>query len=516
MPSTSQLIAAIEIGSSKINGIIAETDAAGRQINVIFSHSEPISDSVRHGRIQNVMEVARDFNLMIRKLENAPGVSPRKINGIYLGLSGRSLGTVNASAETKLPTYMEISKATPENLSREARFGLAPDKEILRMIPKKYLLDGAEVKKIIGSLGSRVKAEYAAVVCAPVLKRNMECIKVENGRVIERRYIVSPVALADLVLSESEKQIGTLLMDFGDQTVTLSAYKNGVLQWLRTLPFGSRSITTDLMAILNDTEAKAREVKHHTASADPALSDSSSKISEIIECTSARTSEMIANIINIMDSTGVRLTDLPCGIVLCGGGARLADFPAVLSEQLKAKVRMADIDSSTVVTGDIEDRYMMLDVIAIAKAAAVENDMMCLTPLPKKPIIHEEEEEAENHPVTSDEDEDDNYTPVGRKGTRRNPDLDDDDLLDDDPDDEDDDERYNRRTKRPKKTPPQKHKDSKNKRPAQRGDEPVEDISAEDDDPYVGTIGRWKLKIAKWLSSEPKDDLEDDPDYNPE
>lgn len=513
MPNNPNIIAAIEIGSSKINGIVAETSQDGSRIKVLFKDSMPISDSVRHGRIQNVMEVSRDFSMMLRKLENAPGVSPRRICGLYLGIGGRSLGSMPAQANAGFSGIVEISSQTLQNLSHDASFGLAHDKDIFAMLPRRFTLDGAEVKKVIGSLCQKIHADYSAVVASPVLKRNLECVKPEDGRKLERSYLVTPLALADLVLPEAEKQIGVILADFGDQTVTLSAYKHGALQWLRTLPFGSKVISADLMSVLNVTEDHAREIKHSLASATGSTAQDDGQTAEINDCVSARASEIVANMESVIDSCSPdspqhqgdsekpKMLQYPCGIVLAGGGAKLKNFDTLLSQQAKCKVRLANIIDSVSVTGLASDPYMMLDVIALAMAAGRDGTVACFSE-PESVIPEGNPDRAqERHNDRAG----DNYRPH-QSGFRRQIDEDDEDLLYDD-DDEDTRPRKRRKTRADNPRP--------HRQPKVREQEEVDDdeLDDEEDGPTPGKPGwseKWKRKITNFFTAEPNDDLNDE------
>ncbi|MDE7032226.1 MAG: hypothetical protein K2O79_03355, partial [Muribaculaceae bacterium] len=91
-------IVAIEIGSSKIHGAVAQVDSDSGAIQVIASEVQHAANSVRHGRVSNVQEVSDLVNGIVRKLENNQAVMPRKISEIYISLCGRSLTTVPTKA----------------------------------------------------------------------------------------------------------------------------------------------------------------------------------------------------------------------------------------------------------------------------------------------------------------------------------------------------------------------------------------------------------------------------------
>ncbi|MBP2690268.1 MAG: hypothetical protein J6B44_00365, partial [Muribaculaceae bacterium] len=234
-------IVALEIGSSKIKGLIASIGDLG-EINVIAIEETRVIDCVRYGRIQNIQEVSTRVNDIIRKLENNPHVAPRKITDIFVALGGRSLSTVTAQAQAKFPGAIEITADTVERLKREASFGLVTDKTTLEMLSHTFFVDNSEVKNVVGVVGSQLRAVFTAIVISPINQSNLNRIKFD-GRNIRLHTVIRPTALADLVLSSSEKQLGCALVDFGAETTTVVIYKDDVLQSIVTLPVGSRNIT---------------------------------------------------------------------------------------------------------------------------------------------------------------------------------------------------------------------------------------------------------------------------------
>ena len=417
-------IVVLEIGSSNIKGLAAAVGELG-EINIIAIEEIRVTNCVRYGKIQNVQEVSAHVNDIIRKLENNPLISPRKITDIYVALGGRSLSTVTAQAQAKFPNAVEITPETIDRLKRDASFGLVTDKLNLDMVPHLFFVDKSEVKNVVGTIGSYIRAEFSAIVISPSIRNNLDRIKFD-GRTIERHYVVRPTALADLVLTASEKQLGCALVDFGAETTTITIYKGDVLQTIVTLPMGSRNITRDLMVGLSMTEDSAEIAKARTGSAIPVDATTSSDL-EINNYIVARAGEIVANILHQIESAGFKPQSLPAGIILTGGGSRLRNFDRLMEAQSKMPVRMAAIDSSLQFKGNDFDRNTNIDLLAIAKYAAEKSTAECLTPAPEpvnEPEPEPEQQAADSYPESN-----------ARYGGRRPYTVDDDRLLDDDDDD---------------------------------------------------------------------------------
>ena len=414
-------IVALEIGSSKIKGLAASVSELG-DIQVIAIEEIRVNDCVRYGKIQNVQEVSAHVNDIIRKLENNSGIAPRKITDIFVSLGGRSLATVMAQAQVKFPNAVEITAETIDRLKRDASFGLVTDKNNLGMLPHAFFVDNSEVKNIVGTIGTHLRAEFSTIVISPAICRNLELIKFDDHS-LRLTNVVRPIALADLVLTVSEKQLGCALVDFGAETTTITIYKDESLQSIITLPIGSRNITRDLMIGLTMTEESAEMAKARSGSAIPSDPTGTGDI-EVNNYISARAGEIVANILHQIEVAGFKPQTLPAGVILTGGGARLRNFDRLIENQSKMPVRMAAIDSSLKFKGNIPERNTNIDILAIAKYAADNFSVDCLTAAPQPEAVTS----------VPDADPDEIYAADPQQRRRRHY-IDDDSLLEDDKDD---------------------------------------------------------------------------------
>lgn len=344
-------------------------------------------DSVRHGRVQNAREVSIRVSEIIRRLENSPRLTGGRITQVFVSDGGRSVVSRQASSEMNLGGEAEITPRELEKLHNEARYNLATDRDVLAISDRRFVVDNTEVKKIIGTFGNVVRGEFTIVTASPENRRNLDRVKIESHEAdIPRRYIPRTIALAEMVLSDSERQLGTLLIDFGAETTTLAIYRANALQLMATLPMGSANITRDLSAGLGVTEEAAERIKitKGRAVADRVKNvESDPDSAEITNYISARAGEIIANVINYIDKEGQRLSDLTGGIVITGGGAQLPGLDAMLESQTHLSVRHAAIDST--IANAPRDNATAVDVIAIVRyAASVFPDINCMV-LPEAP-----------------------------------------------------------------------------------------------------------------------------------
>ena len=233
-----------------------------------------------------------------------------------------------------------------------------------------------------------------------------------------------------MLLSDSDRQVGSVLIDFGAETTTLAVYRDNALQLMATLPMGGVNITRDLSTGLGVTlevaenikltkgRAVAERLKNMTADDESA---------EIINYVSARAGEIIANVVNYLEHANIKLEDLPGGIVITGGGAQLPGLDEMLAAQTKAKVRHAAIDAT--IGGAPYNTVKNADVIAMVKYAAARGTESCLTfadAAPARTAAAAAGTAAAAAATT---------VRTAPATVRRTPDLNDPDLLNDDPDD---------------------------------------------------------------------------------
>ncbi|MDE5688481.1 MAG: hypothetical protein K2I18_07655 [Paramuribaculum sp.] len=385
-------VIALEVGSSKISGAVGRVDDAG-VLTVTAVEEEPLVDSVRYGQLSNVKVAAGLVERILRKIENR--VSPRKVCAVYVGIGGRSLCSVPVEVERKLPPETEVTADLLNRLKLEARAGADVDKEILDVVPREYFIDNSRVEGPEGRVCSTIRMAANLIVCRPQLKRNLDLLVDDKLRLRVAAYITRPLAEAALVLTQDEKRLGCMMVDFGAETTSVAIYRHGSLNYLATLPLGSRNITRDITT-LNIVEEKAEELKKSRGNAMPADDGSDAMgIPDVNNLVSYRAGEIIANIKEQIKYAGLTASDLPGGIVLIGRGARLGGFSMRLEKETGLKVRSGSAMTAEVRIADSRiNPSETVDVIALLLAAAA-NPAECLTPEEKPAEVIAEPEEEE-------------------------------------------------------------------------------------------------------------------------
>ena len=415
--ATDRYIAALEISSSKVIGAVGAIGRSG-QLEILAVEQEKSTDSVRYGHIQNVEETSGLINYVLERLERCPKVAPREITGVYAGLSGRSLRSIETEVSLTLPDDTEITDQIIDRLKAKAMEAeIENSLEIVDAVPRIFKLGHTETHRPKGMMGNKITAIYDLVVARPDLQNKLRKVICDKLGLDLKGIVVTPIATGDIVLNEHEKKLGCMLVDIGAETTSVTIYTRGNLVYYATLPLGSRNITLDLKA-LNEIEDKAEELKltfgHALAPVNPSHEMvGRHRLSTISNYIVARAEEIVANIVEQVSYAGLTEKDIPEGIVLCGGGSKLNGISELIAKFTGLKVRMASYPSYIRMSANNGQGIESLQVAAIMyKGARSGDEVECLQmPAPSEPEEPEEEKQQPAEPQPAPE----------RQGKRQKP-----------------------------------------------------------------------------------------------
>ena len=245
------------------------------------------------------------------------------------------------------------------------------------IVPRAYYVDKVETPNPVGQFGSSIKIKVNFIVAKPSLKLNLN--RVMSFGVPVKDYIVTPLAVAEQILSESDRELGCMLVDMGAETTTVTIYKNKALIYLSTLPLGGRNLTRDVMTGKNVLEETAENVKKNINNPlDPANVSNvvieGVNSSEAANYISARTGEIIANINQQLAYAGISSNDIQ-SIVLIGGSAHIGGLQQKIEETIKVKVRKGQNPMGLNILNPEINRMEYIEVFSLlAKAAEMIED----------------------------------------------------------------------------------------------------------------------------------------------
>ena len=361
-----QYIVALEIGSSKIVGAIAEKTKAG-YLTVNYLQEEKHLNSVRYGIVQNVENIKSNINRIIRNLE---GMIDGRVTQVYLGVSGRSLHSIVSEVNRSVGSTEAITKELIDRIIKDATSTPIRNHDTVDIVPRAYYVDKVETINPVGQFGSSIKIKVNLIVAKPALKLNLN--RVMTFGIPVKDFIVTPLAVGEQILSDSDRELGCMLVDMGAETTTVSIYKNKALIYLSTIPLGGRNLTRDVMTGLSVLEETAENVKKNINNPldpgnDVVIEGVSSR--EAANYISARTGEIIANINQQLADAGVSDKDIQ-SIVLIGGCAHMGGLRQKIEETIKIKVRMGQNPMTLNILNSDINRMEYIEVFSLLATAA--------------------------------------------------------------------------------------------------------------------------------------------------
>ena len=355
--ATTEFIAAIELGSSKVTGIAGRKNSDG-SMQVLAYAKEDSSSFIRKGIIYNLDKTAQSLTSIINKLE---GDLKNSIAKVYVGIGGQSLRTVRNVVSRDLNEETIISQELVDAICDENLELPLVDMDILDVAPQEYKIGNNLQADPVGVAGSHIEGRFLNIVARASIKKNLErCF--EQAKIEIADLLISPLVTANAVLSESERRSGCALIDFGADTTTISVYKNNILRFLTVLPLGGNSITRDITSMQMEEEEAERlkitfgnvmyEEEESEEAATCQLEDGSRTVelqalNNIIE---ARAEEIITNVWNQIQLSGYD-DKLLSGIIITGGAANLKNLDTMLRKRSKIeKIRTARSIRNTIQT----------------------------------------------------------------------------------------------------------------------------------------------------------------------
>jgi cell division protein FtsA len=383
-----KIISSIDIGSSKTAVLIAqyrEDDPSGK-LNIVGAASSR-SRGVRKGQIVNIEEAVSAITEAVEAAERMAGYNVAKawvsINGSHIG-SQNSHGVVAVSRPQG-----EINIEDSRRVLEAARaISLPASSEVIHVLPMQFTVDNQEgVKDPSGMTGVRLEVDTHMVTgSSPVIRNLTKCVS-EIGCDISG-LVFSGYASSEAVLSDTERELGVVLVDIGGGTMSLAIFVEGALSYSAVLPVGAINVTKDLAAGLRISLESAETLKIYM-SKDKTKEDeidlSKLNLPEELKTVSKKTivegiirprlNEMFQLIAGeIKKSNFGGLT--PSGLVITGGGAQTVGIVDSAKRILGMPVRVGTPSGITGLIDEIENPSYACSVglIKHAKNVMEESD----------------------------------------------------------------------------------------------------------------------------------------------
>ena len=327
----------LDIGTTKIVAMIGRKNEFGKLEILGIGKSQSLG--VHRGVVNNITQTIQSIQQAVQDAELDSGV---KIADVTVGIAGQHIRSLHHSDYiTRANSEAVIDEHDLELLENQVhKLVMLPGEEIIHVLPQDYKVDGqAEVKEPIGMYGGRLEANFHVFVGQVASIRNIgRCVK--SAGIDLDGITLEPLASANAVLSQEEKEAGVALIYIGGGTTDLAIFKDGIIRHTAVIPFGGNVITEDIKEGCSIIEKQAELLKIKFGSAWPG----ENKENEIVsipglrgrdpkEITLKNLSKIIhARVVEIIEQVYVEIKNygheerkkkLIAGIVLTGGGSQL-------------------------------------------------------------------------------------------------------------------------------------------------------------------------------------------------
>ena len=254
----SDLLASIDIGTSKVCVIIADTNRNGNTQIIGIGKSQ--CDGIKKGVVVDIESTANAITEALRQAENMANV---EIDEVYVNIPGgytqvvNNKGVIAVSNDNKEITFDDVKRV----LNSATIISIPPDQQIIDIIPTQYIIDGYdEIKDPIGMVGVRLEADVDIVLGSTTTVLNL--VKSVNKAGVEvLGIIMEPIATSRSVLSQDEIELGVLLVDIGAGTTDISLFNSGKLMHSSLIPIAGNHITNDISIGLRTSSKESEEIK---------------------------------------------------------------------------------------------------------------------------------------------------------------------------------------------------------------------------------------------------------------
>ncbi len=343
-------LAAIDVGSSKICTLVAETTPES-ELRILGVGVTP-AQGVKKGMVDNIQQATEAISTSIERAEKSSG---SRIVSAHVSIGGNHVQSLNNRGIATIPgkqrpiTEEDIDRA----LEGARNLNLPTNREVLHSIARFFVVDGQEqVTDPVGMFGQRLDMDCHIVTGSVTAIQNLtQCV--EGAGVQVEALVFSPLAAAESVLEDEEKEQGVILVDIGGGTTDIAVFMEGAVFHTTVLPVGGYHLTHDLVAGLRAPYSTVEEIKLNHGSCMPSRVDAEEIIDidsfggqrtkevprrRIAEILQARVEEILEMI--YIDVKRAGFDDMvAAGLVITGGTAAIPGIVELSELVLRMPVR---------------------------------------------------------------------------------------------------------------------------------------------------------------------------------
>jgi cell division protein FtsA len=344
---SSEIVVGLDIGTTKVSAVVGEVDGDG--ITILGVGNVPCR-GLRKGVVSNIDWTTRSIAEAIDAAQTMAGVD---IRTVYAGVCGSHIRCQYSDGVAAI-SGGEVTSADVERVLEGARaIPVDADRQILHVLPHEFVVDNQDgIRDPVGMSGVRLGTRVNLITAATSPVQNVVRCAERCGLTVAD-VVLEPLASAEAVLSEDEKEIGVAVIDIGGGTTDLLLYVDGGIGHVSVVPVGGNNVTADIAAGLRTPMGEAERLKRNVGCAlgrmvaddedievpgvggHPSRTVPRRLLSDIIE---PRVEEIFAVIRTRIEDTGL-LEQLSAGAVLTGGAVLMEGISEFAEEILGMPVR---------------------------------------------------------------------------------------------------------------------------------------------------------------------------------
>ncbi|HOI31401.1 MAG: cell division protein FtsA [Bacteroidales bacterium] len=255
---TSDIIVGLDIGTTKIACLVGRKNENGK-IEII-GHGKTESIGVKRGLVSNIEDTVNSIRKAVDEASARSGVDIKYVN---VGIAGQHIKSLqHRGSLIRENSEEEINRLEIEKLTNDMyKLSMSAGEEIIDVIPQEYIVDGEQgIKHPVGMLGSKLEANFHVIIGQTAAAKNvLKCVKRAGLEMVD--LILEPIASAEAVLGDDEKEAGVVLVDIGGGTTDIAIFHDRIIRHTAVIPFGGDIITEDIREGCTIIKKHAEEVK---------------------------------------------------------------------------------------------------------------------------------------------------------------------------------------------------------------------------------------------------------------
>jgi cell division protein FtsA len=346
-------IVGLDIGSTKVCTFIAAMTESGLEPRG-FGVAE--SRGLKKGAVVNIEATV---DAIKRSVSEAEAMAGSEVETVFVGIAGPHIRSFNSRGVTSIPTRTrEINSDDVRRVIETARaVALSPDREIIHILPQEFIVDDQNgIGDPLGMYGTRLEANVHIVTSSTTAAQNV-ITAVNRSGLLVGDTVLEPIAVGEAILSEDEKELGSVLVDIGGGKSNVAIYHRGAVRHTVVVPLGGELFTSDIAVGLRTTIPEAERLKHEQGCAVSSMAkeDEVFEVSGIgarqpraiaqtvlADIIQPRAEEIVHLVRNEIKAAGYE-RQCGAGVVLTGGGAMLRGLVELAEDILDLPVRIGTV-----------------------------------------------------------------------------------------------------------------------------------------------------------------------------